>query len=68
VDALAVSLGFGLLAFSQVPTNRSLGLLVALGLASACFLTLAGTASLFQRLAGPRRTALRQAQAAEEVS
>ena len=36
IDSLAMSLGFGLLAFSQVPTNRRLGLLVALALSSAC--------------------------------
>jgi hypothetical protein len=42
VDALAISLGFGLLAVSRVPANRMLGLLVAAGLTSACLLTLAG--------------------------
>jgi uncharacterized protein len=42
VDALAISLGFGLLAVSRVPANRMLGLLVAVGLTSACLLTLGG--------------------------
>ena len=30
IDTLAIALGFGLLGFSQVPTNRWLGLLVAI--------------------------------------
>ncbi|HYO13920.1 MAG TPA: MMPL family transporter, partial [Thermoanaerobaculia bacterium] len=45
-DALAVSLGFGLLAVSQVPANAHLGLLVAAALLSGCVLTLAGLGSL----------------------
>lgn len=55
VDSLAISLGFGLLAFSQVPTNRRLGLLVALALSSACLLTLASSGALLAAL--PRRRA-----------
>ncbi len=43
IDALAVSLGFALLAVSRVPTNRWLGLAVAAALASSALLTLAGT-------------------------
>jgi uncharacterized protein len=50
VDALAISLGFGLLAVSQVPANSRLGLLVAVGLSSACLLTLAGEGRLLARL------------------
>lgn len=50
VDALAISLGFGLMAVSQVPANRMLGLLVAVGLTSACLLTLAGEGWLLDRL------------------
>jgi predicted RND superfamily exporter protein len=46
IDTLAIALGFGLLGFSQVPTNRWLGLLVAIALSSACLLTLAGAGSL----------------------
>lgn len=46
VDALAVALGFGLLAVSRVPANSRLGLLVAAGLSSACLLTLAGEGQL----------------------
>ena len=53
IDALAISLGFGLLAFSQVPTNRWLGLLVALALSSACLLTLTCSGALLA--AYPRR-------------
>lgn len=49
-DALAIILGFGLLTFSQVPTNRSLGLLVVFGLASACLITLAGAGSILALL------------------
>jgi uncharacterized protein len=45
-DALAVSLGFGLLAVSRVPANAHLGLLVAAALLSGCVLTLAGLGSL----------------------
>lgn len=55
VDTLAIALGFGLLAFSQVPTNRWLGLLVAIALLSACLLTLAGAGGLLALL-GRRRS------------
>lgn len=55
-DALAIILGFGLLAGSQVPTNRWLGLLVVFGLAAACLLTLAGAGSVLELL-DRRRTA-----------
>lgn len=50
IDALAIALGFGLLAFSQVPTNRRLGLLAAFALASACLLTLATSGALLVAL------------------
>lgn len=55
IDSLAISLGFGLLVFSQVPTNRWLGLLVALALSSACLLTLTSSGALLA--AFPRRRA-----------
>jgi uncharacterized protein len=61
IDSLTMSLGFGLLAFSQVPTNRWLGLLVALALSSACLLTLASSGALLaalSRLPARRRLAL----------
>jgi predicted RND superfamily exporter protein len=45
-DALAVSLGFGLLAASRVPPNAHLGLLVAAALLSGCILNLVGLGSL----------------------
>lgn len=45
-DAAAIALGFGLLAVSQVPANARLGLLVAVALASAALLTLAGLGAL----------------------
>jgi hypothetical protein len=45
-NALAISLGFSLLAVSRVPPNARLGLLVAAALLSGCVLTLAGLGSL----------------------
>lgn len=54
IDSLAMSLGFGLLAFSQVPTNRRLGLLVALALSSACLLTLTSSGALLAVLSRRR--------------
>jgi hypothetical protein len=56
-DTLAIALGFGLLALSQVPANARLGGLVAMALVSACLLTLGGLAAVL-RLAD-RRGALR---------
>ncbi|HEX4954011.1 MAG TPA: MMPL family transporter [Thermoanaerobaculia bacterium] len=50
VDALAIALGFGLLVFSEVPANRSLGLLVAVALVSTCLVTLAGLGALLDLL------------------
>ena len=50
IDTLAIALGFGLLGFSQVPTNRWLGLLVAIALMNACLLTLAGASGLITLL------------------
>lgn len=48
-DAAAIALGFGILAFSQVPANARLGLLVAGALAVACAFTLAGLGALLSR-------------------
>ena len=49
-DALAIALGFGLLAASQVPPNRRLGLLVGLSLLAAAAFALAGlSAALHSR-------------------
>ncbi|HVR06682.1 MAG TPA: MMPL family transporter [Thermoanaerobaculia bacterium] len=45
-DTLAVSLGFGLLALSQVPTIARLGLLVCVALLASCLLTLLGLGAL----------------------
>jgi predicted RND superfamily exporter protein len=50
IDTLAIALGFGILGFSQVPTNRWLGLLVAIALTNACLLTLAGAGGLITLL------------------
>jgi predicted RND superfamily exporter protein len=50
IDTLAIAMGFGFLAFSQVPTNRRLGLLVALALGSACLLTLTTSGALLEGL------------------
>ena len=66
IDSLAISLGFGLLAFSQVPTNRWLGLLVALALSSACLLTLTSSGALLAAL--HRRRARVQPQLAPAVA
>jgi predicted RND superfamily exporter protein len=53
-DTLAIALGFGLLAASQVPANAHLGILVALTLVAGCLLTLAGLGSLLQTSVGSR--------------
>ncbi|MCP3959069.1 MAG: MMPL family transporter [bacterium] len=55
-DALAISLGFGLLVISQVPANARLGLLVAAALAAASVLTLAGLTALLAVLPSARDT------------
>ena len=49
-DAVAIALGFGVLGFSQVPSNARLGFLVAGALTAACALTLVGLGPLLQRL------------------
>lgn len=46
-DALVIALGFGLLAASQVPANRRLGLLLGLALLTAAAFTLAGMSAVF---------------------
>jgi predicted RND superfamily exporter protein len=46
-DALVIALGFGLLAASQVPANRRLGLLLGLALLTAAAFTLAGLSAVF---------------------
>lgn len=46
LNTLAVGLGFGLLGFSQVPANRTMGLLITLGLGLGCLLTLTALAAL----------------------
>ncbi|HEX6903170.1 MAG TPA: MMPL family transporter [Thermoanaerobaculia bacterium] len=48
-DAAAIALGFGVLGFSQVPSNARLGFLVAGALAAACALTLTGMGPLLRR-------------------
>jgi predicted RND superfamily exporter protein len=45
-DTLAVALGFGVLAFSRVPPNGRLGLLVAGALLASCLLALVGLPAL----------------------
>lgn len=45
-DAAAIAVGFGLLAFSQVPPNRRLGLLVGLALIAAAAFTLTGLSAV----------------------
>ncbi len=46
-DALVIALGFGLLAASQVPANRRLGLLLGLALLTAAAFTLTGMSAVF---------------------
>jgi predicted RND superfamily exporter protein len=48
-DALAIALGFGLLAASRVPANRRLGLLVGLALAAAAAFALTGLGAVLSR-------------------
>ncbi len=48
-DAAAIALGFGVLGFSQVPSNARLGFLVAGALTAACALTLTGLGPLLRR-------------------
>ena len=50
IDAAAVILGFGLLLASQVPTNRWLGVAVAVTLAASALLTLGGTGGVLMAL------------------
>lgn len=45
-DAIMIALGFGLLAASQVPANRRLGLLLGLALVTAAAFTLTGLSSI----------------------
>lgn len=45
-DAVVIACGFGLLALSQVPANRRLGLLLGLALLAAASFTLAGMSAL----------------------
>jgi predicted RND superfamily exporter protein len=46
-DALVIALGFGLLAASQVPVNRRLGILLGLALLAAATVTLSGLSAVF---------------------
>jgi predicted RND superfamily exporter protein len=48
-DTVAIALGFGILALSQVPANARLGLLVAVALVVSSFLTLTGLGTLLAR-------------------
>jgi predicted RND superfamily exporter protein len=49
-DAAAIAVGFGILAFSRVPANRALGLLIAGALGVSCLLTLVGQGAWLTRL------------------
>ncbi|HSS52057.1 MAG TPA: MMPL family transporter [Thermoanaerobaculia bacterium] len=46
-DALVIALGFSLLAASQVPVNRRLGILLGLALLAAATVTLSGLSAVF---------------------
>jgi predicted RND superfamily exporter protein len=65
IDCLAIALGFGLLAVSQVPANARLGILVAVALGACCLLTLAGLGALLPAVA--RRPAATVAPAPDGV-
>jgi predicted RND superfamily exporter protein len=52
-DMLAIAGSFGLLVVSQVPSNARLGLLVAIALTAAFFLTLVGLGSVLERWRAP---------------
>lgn len=54
-NTLLTALGFGVLAFSQVPANARLGLLVAAALAASCVLTLLGLGPLLAGVSGSER-------------
>jgi len=56
-DALAVALGFGVLAFSSVPANANLGRLVAMALLSTASLTLLGLGAWLARSPAGHRAA-----------
>ncbi|HYO12033.1 MAG TPA: MMPL family transporter, partial [Thermoanaerobaculia bacterium] len=58
VDAVAIALGFGLLAISQVPANARFGVLVALALVASAVLTLVGLGALLSWTEGRRRVAV----------
>lgn len=46
INTVAVAAGFGLLAFSSVPANRTLGILIAAALLLGCFITLTAVPAL----------------------
>ncbi|HEX9941373.1 MAG TPA: MMPL family transporter [Thermoanaerobaculia bacterium] len=54
-NTLLTALGFGVLAFSQVPANARLGLLVAAALVASCVLTLLGLGPLLAGISGSAR-------------
>lgn len=54
-DTIAIALGFGLLAVSQVPANARLGLLVAAALVASAVITLVPLAAYLDRRATPER-------------
>ena len=56
-DAIMIALGFGLLAASQVPANRRLGLLLGLALLTAAIFTLTGLSSIFSSIEKARAKA-----------
>jgi predicted RND superfamily exporter protein len=65
-DASAVSLGFGVLAFSQVPANARLGVSIGVALVASALLTLLGLAAFL--LVWPRHGSASSAAAHAKVS
>jgi predicted RND superfamily exporter protein len=69
IDCVAIALGFALLAFSEVPADARLGVLVAAALLASCVLTLTGLALLLpterrQRAHGAQPAAAPRSEAA----
>lgn len=58
INTAAVASGFGLVALSNVPPNRRLGLLIAAGLVAGCAITFTGLPALLALQRGSRQTAV----------
>lgn len=61
INTVAVAAGFGLMAFSSVPANRSLGILIAAALLLGCAITLTGVAALLVQTSNREEDRAREA-------